>query len=80
MESYIGNETVENIGINKFQKMVFVFNALEDGWTVVKKEENYIFKKKHCNDKEIFLDSYLKDFIHKNSNIKNIIVKKENNK
>jgi len=78
MESYIGNETIENIGINKFQKMVFVFNALEDGWSIVKKDENYIFKKKHRNDEEIFLDSYLNTFINKNINVKNVMIKKEN--
>ena len=78
MESYIGNETIENIGINKFQKTVFVFNALEDGWSIVKKDENYIFKKKHCNDEEIFLDSYLNTFINKNINVKNVMIKKEN--
>ena len=47
MDSYIGNDTIENIGINKFQKMVFVYNALEDGWTITKNGESYVFKKKH---------------------------------
>ena len=44
--------------------MNFIYNSLEEGWEVRKTEDNsYIFKKKHHNDKEIFMDSYLEKFI-----------------
>ncbi len=72
MDSYIGKETVENIDIHKFQKIIFVYNALEDGWAVAKKGDNYVFRKKHYNDKEIFLDSYLNNFIKSNSSLEKI--------
>ena len=51
------------------QKMIFIFNSLEDGWTVKKKEDKYIFTKPHNKSKEILMDSYLKDFLKKNFEI-----------
>ena len=50
---------IDNI---ELQKMIFIFNALENGWTIKKNNEKYIFQKKHNNKKEIFLDNYLKKF------------------
>ena len=48
-----GKTSPRNIEINqkKFQRMVFLTNALEDGWTIKKSAENYIFSKKHENKK-----------------------------
>lgn len=43
--------------------MAFLYNALESGWTVVKREDKYIFNKTHEGEKEIYLDSYLEQFI-----------------
>ena len=48
------------------RKMKFLYNALESGWTVVKREDKYIFNKKHEGEKEIFLDTYLQQFISNN--------------
>jgi|TARA_B100001287_G_C22508430_1_gene447034 glucosamine 6-phosphate synthetase-like amidotransferase/phosphosugar isomerase protein len=45
----------------------FIFNALEDGWNVEKRENCYIFRKKHENKREYYLDSYLNKFIEKQS-------------
>jgi hypothetical protein len=55
--------TLDNIDYITLQKMKFLYNALESGWTVVKKEDKYIFNKKHEGEKEIYLDSYLQQFI-----------------
>jgi len=52
-----------NIDYITQQKMKFLYNALETGWTVVKREDKYIFNKKHEGEKEIYLDSYLQQFI-----------------
>ena len=57
-----------NISTLEIQKMLFINNALEDGWNVEKSGESYIFKKKHEDKIEYFRDSYLKDFIKANSN------------
>lgn len=56
--------------------MNFIYTALENGWEVRKTEtKTYIFKKKHHNEKEIFMDNYLEHFISSNfSNISDAIV------
>jgi hypothetical protein len=59
------NESIETTNIT-FRKMKFINNALEDGWTISKKEDKYIFNKKHEGKKEIYLDSYLQKFIIEN--------------
>ena len=62
-----------NIEINKnqidyikIQKMSFIFNAIESGWSVKKHEDKYIFSKKHEGKKEVFLESYIHNFIKTN--------------
>lgn len=52
-----------------FAKMSFVFNAINDGWTIRKKKDKYIFIKPHDNCKEIFDPNYLDAFIKKNLHI-----------
>jgi hypothetical protein len=56
-------DTDNNIDYVFLQKMKFIHNALESGWTIVKNEDKYIFNKKHENKEEIYLDSYLQQFI-----------------
>lgn len=48
-------------------KKDFIYNALEDGWSITKKNDCYIFRKRHEQKKEVYLDSYLTKFIEKNS-------------
>ena len=62
----IKNDLDAEIDQIKFKKMVFLYNALDAGWTIVKKEDKYIFNKKHEGEKEIYLESYLQDFIINN--------------
>jgi len=64
----------EEISCLTFQKMIFLYNALEDGWKIYKNKEKYIFTKKHENNKEVFLDEYLQKFITKNFDINKINV------
>jgi len=47
-------------------KMMFVMNALEQGWSVKKRGDNYIFKKKHEGKKEVWKKDYLERFIINN--------------
>jgi len=63
-----------NINSNKLHKMILVFNALENGWTIKKKNKKYIFSKNHEGKKEIFSEDYLTSFIKDNSNINNIFL------
>lgn len=52
-----------NISPTKMQKMVFIFNAIERGWTVKKTEDSYVFTKKHEKRREVFREDYLENFI-----------------
>ena len=63
------------IDVIKLQKMAFIYNALEKGWNVTKKNDLYIFKKNHEGKKEVFLDNYLKQFISENMNMNDILNK-----
>jgi hypothetical protein len=47
----------------KIQKMMFIYNALENGWMVRKKSDAYIFSKKHENKREVFDINYLDQFL-----------------
>jgi hypothetical protein len=47
----------------KFQKMVLLFNSLEDGWSVKKRGDSYVFTKKHEGKKEVLEESYLMQFM-----------------
>lgn len=62
-----------NVNSNKLHKMIFIFNALENGWTIKKKNKKYIFSKNHEGKKEIFDESYLAIFMKDNTNINNIL-------
>ena len=64
------NVKVDNVTL---QKMVLIFNALNCGWTVKKKDKSYIFNKSHKGEKEIFLDSYLNHFLEENLDIEKIL-------
>ena len=64
------NLKIDNI---KFQKMVLLFNAIEEGWEIRKKNESYIFTKKHEGKKEVFEEMYLQKFMKSNFDIKNVI-------
>lgn len=49
---------------NKFQeKLLFIYNALENGWEIKKNGRKYIFKKENNNNQEIYIDNYLDKFI-----------------
>lgn len=65
----------ENIKIDavQFQKMMLLFNSIEDGWCIKKKDKSYIFTKKHENKREIFEDSYLLKFMKTNLDLNKII-------
>lgn len=57
----------------KLSKMIFLFNALENGWAIKKHENNYLFRKKHEGKKEVFSDKYLSRFMGENFDFKHFI-------
>lgn len=53
-----------NIDITTIQKMMFIYNALQDGWTVKKiRDQKYEFIKDNNNvtRKEVNLENFVKD-------------------
>ena len=68
-----GNKiSIENI---TFQKMLFIYNAVNNGWTVKKENDLYIFKKGHDRKKEFFREDFLASFMGKNFNIETLLSK-----
>ncbi len=57
----------------KFQKMIFLFNALDNGWSIKKRQDSYIFTKNHEGKKEVFEESYLSMFMTENFDINNLL-------
>lgn len=65
------NESIK-MDVKKLQKMVILFNSVEQGWSVKKRNNSYIFSKPHENKKEVLEDSYLLNFMKTNLDIKKI--------
>jgi len=66
----------EKINVNciEFQKMSFIYNAIQSGWEVkLNNKDKYVFKKKHENLKEIYLENYLKTFVEENVDFNHLI-------
>lgn len=57
----------------QFQKMVLLYNALEEGWNIKKKDDSYIFTKKHEGKKEVLQEDYLRRFMKANIDFNKII-------
>ena len=77
IEINIANSNDENKQIEidqiKFQKMVFLYNALDNGWSIKKRNNSYIFTKHHEGKREIFESSYLSIFMKENADINKIL-------
>jgi|TARA_B100000287_G_scaffold431503_1_gene488873 hypothetical protein len=69
----INEKEITNIDLIKLQKMTLLYNALENGWSIKKTDNCYVFKKKHNNEKEVYLDSYLRRFMIDNLDINQIL-------
>ena len=57
----------------KFQKMLFLNTALENGWTIKKRNKSYIFTKNHENRKEIFDEAYLGTFVKEQTDMNRLL-------
>lgn len=69
IKSELNNDIIDSLIM---KKMIFMYNALEDGWEIKKRENKYIFTKKHEGKKEVFLDNYLHRFIERNFDVNNV--------
>jgi len=57
----------------KFQKMLLLYNTIEQGWPVKKRNDSYVFTKNHENKKEVLDDSYLLKFMKTNLDLNKIV-------
>jgi hypothetical protein len=55
-----------DLDMKTFQKMMFIYKSIENGWKVKKRDDKYIFQKNHGGKKEVFMDDYLDKFIKDN--------------
>ena len=53
-----------------FRKMLLMYNALEQGWSVKKKHDAYVFTRNHEGKKEVFEEAYLANFLKTNLSAK----------
>lgn len=69
-----------DLNLLSLHKMLFIYNAVLNGWTVKKLPNNKFEFKKHKDDvkKELYLDTYLDHFTKSNLNIDHIINNNEN--
>ena len=65
----------KNVKVNviEFQKMLLLYNSIEQGWSVKKRDESYVFSKPHENKKEVLENSYLLKFMNTNLDLNKII-------
>ena len=62
------NPTIE-LGSREFKdlgKLQFIENALTNGWSVRKKGEKYVFRRKHNGETRVFQKSFVNEFIKEN--------------
>jgi hypothetical protein len=66
---------LENVKVDviTFQKMLLLFNSIEQGWSVKKRSNSYVFTKNHEGKKEVLEDSYLQKFMKTNLDLTKII-------
>jgi hypothetical protein len=64
----------ENLKVDaiKFQKMLLLYNSIEQGWSVKKKGDSYVFSKNHEGKKEVLEDAYLLKFMNINLDLNKI--------
>jgi hypothetical protein len=60
--------TINDIQVPLKYILCFLYNTLNNGWTVKKKKSNYIFFKKHGGKKEYMSDDYIATFIKEHFN------------
>jgi hypothetical protein len=61
------------VDVIKFQKMLLLFNSIEQGWSVRKHGDSYVFTKNHEGKKEVLDDAYLLKFMKSNLDLNKII-------
>ena len=67
------NEIDIELNDNFIKKLLFLYNALEQGWNIKKKRNLFIFNKKHEGKQKYFDNDFLSTFMKENSSIDNLL-------
>ena len=73
IELFVDDKTIK-IDPKKFQKMLFLYNSLDEGWSIKKKNDSYVLRKPHENKKEILNDSFLSIFMKEKLSLNTILL------
>lgn len=63
------DEFTSRFNANTLQKSAFILNALDNGWSVKKRNGRYMFRKKHGGNKEFLRKNYLNTFVATHSDV-----------
>jgi hypothetical protein len=65
----IGLDAIDTVKIDKkdFQRLCFINNAINDGWSVKKRNQSYFFSKKIEGCEKVIAENYLDEFIISNN-------------
>jgi len=72
--NYLENETNIKLDSIKFQKMLLLYNAVEEGWSIKKNKGSYVFSKNHEGKKEILEENYLITFMNSNFDLSKVMI------
>ena len=72
MEVVLESGLSGDIDLVTLQKMALVYNAVQSGWTVKKRDDKYIFSKPHENKKEVLLEDFLKTFLREHADLSKV--------
>ena len=64
----IANTDVTDIQVPLKYILCFLYNTLNNGWSIKKNKNNYVFFKKHGGKKEYMADNYISTFIKEHFN------------
>ena len=59
------NIDIKKYNPKEFSKLLFIYNAIEDGWKVKKQNNLYLFSKPKSKEKCIYNKDYLENFLNK---------------
>lgn len=76
IKSYLEKPELK-INAIQFQKMMLLYNAIEEGWSLKKRNDSYVFTKNHEGKKEVFHEDYLLKFMKANLDISSTFDKGE---
>lgn len=57
---------IDEQGFKKLGKLQFIENALCNGWSVRKRGDKYVFRRKHNGELRVFNKVFISEFINEN--------------